>query len=114
MRDPRSSARSVGLVQAGNRFLATSGDYATVFSPDFCAHHIFDPRTGFSPKELASVTVLAPSGVMADALATAFMVAGKEGSLALARQAERVDALLISKSGDIAMSEGMRKAFVAA
>jgi FAD:protein FMN transferase len=114
VQDPRNPAKLIGTIAAGHRFLATSGDYATSFSADFSAHHIFDPRTGFSPKELAAVSVLAPTGATADALATAFMVTGGERALKMIAQMESVDVLLISKSGDILMSEGMDRVFIAA
>ena len=111
VRHPRLSGGMAGFLPVTRRFAATSGDYAAAFASDFSAHHIFDPLSGISPKELASVTVLAPSGAMADALATAFMVCGRDKSLALAKDLDGVDALLISKNGDLAMSEGMRKIF---
>ncbi len=64
-------------------FAATSGDYHMAFSPDFADHHIYDPRTGHSPRELASVTVTAPTGLVADGLSTACMVLGRERGAAL-------------------------------
>ncbi len=69
-------------------FAATSGDYNMAFSPDFSDHHIFDPATGFSPHGIASVTVTAPSGLVADGLSTACMVLGREkgGALVAKRQ----------------------------
>jgi FAD:protein FMN transferase len=111
IQDPRNPAALIGSLPASRRFTATSGDYASAFTADFSAHHIFDPQTGFSPKELSSVTVLAPTGAMADALATAFMVMGRDKALKLARKINGVDALLISKSGDHFMTGGMRKVF---
>jgi FAD:protein FMN transferase len=111
IQDPRNPAALIGSLPASRRFTATSGDYATAFTADFSAHHIFDPRSGFSPKELSAVTVLAPSGAMADALATAFMVMGRDKALKLAGEIDGIDVLLISKSGDLSMSEGMRKVF---
>lgn len=111
IQDPRNRTALIGTLPASRRFTATSGDYASAFTADFSAHHIFDPRTGFSPKELSSVTVLAPTGAMADALATAFMVTGRGKAFKLAREIDGVDALLISKSGDHFMTSGMRKVF---
>lgn len=111
IQDPRDPAALMGSVQVSRRFMATSGDYATAFTADFSAHHIFDPRSGSSPKELSAVTVLAPTGVMADALATAFMVMGRDKALRLATELEVVDAHLTSKSGDQLMTTGMRKLF---
>jgi FAD:protein FMN transferase len=111
IQDPRNPQTLIGSLSASRRFTATSGDYATAFTSDYSAHHIFDPQTGFSPKELSAVTVLAPTGAMADALATAFMVMGRDKALKLAKEIDGVDALLISKSGDFSMSEGMRNVF---
>ena len=62
-----------------NQAVATSGDYMQTFTADLANHHIIDPRSGYSSPELASVSVLAPSVMLADGLATAVMVMGKEG-----------------------------------
>lgn len=58
--------------------------------------HIIDPRTGWPSDELLSVTVLADSAMMADALATTLFVAGPEQAESLC---ERFDAsaILISE-----------------
>ena len=79
--------------------MATSGDYATTFTPDFVHHHIFDPATGESPQELASVTVVAPTGMQADGLSTACMVMGARKAHALAARLPGVDVMTINKRG---------------
>ncbi|EGJ09660.1 MULTISPECIES: FAD:protein FMN transferase [Rubrivivax] len=99
VREPRDAEAVAARLAMDGRALSTSGDYETVFSADFRHHHIFDPAVGDSPTELASVTVLAPTGLQADGLSTAFMVMGAERSLALAETLEGVDALLIAKDG---------------
>jgi thiamine biosynthesis lipoprotein len=96
---PRNPEAWAALAELQDRFLATSGDYATPFSPDFKSHHIFDPSTGRSPGELASVTILAPTGMEADALSTAVFVLGPDRGLALAASRPGVDALLVLKDG---------------
>jgi len=96
---PRRPDAWAALAALEDRFLATSGDYATPFSDDFKSHHIFDPSTGRSPEELASATILAPSGLEADALSTAVFVLGGRKGLALAASRPGVDALLIRKDG---------------
>jgi FAD:protein FMN transferase len=93
--------------------VATSGDYATIFTPDFVHHHIFDPARGESPRELSAVTVLAPTGALADGLATAFMVMGVERSLQLVEKTVGVEALLITKQGEVLFSSGMKNYFQA-
>ncbi len=106
VRDPRDESVFAHVLPADGRALATSGDYETVFSADFSRHHIFDPKTGGSPQELASVSVLAPTGMQADALSTAFMVLGAQRSLQLAGRLPGVDVLCISKLGEIQRSTG--------
>ncbi len=103
---PRQHDALSAVVGMDGRKVATSGDYATFFSPDYRHHHIFDPATGDSPLELASVTVVAPTGLLADGLSTAFMVMGAEKSFALAARMPNVDALLIDKSGTLRKTSG--------
>lgn len=101
IKNPRQTDALTASASLNGRALATSGDYETFFSPDYLHHHIFDPATGDSPTDLASVTVLAPTGLMADGLSTAFMVLGAKRALAMAHQLPHVDALLILKNGAI-------------
>jgi len=68
-----------------NQAIATSGDYMQAFTSDFLYHHIIDPRSGYSPRELASVSVIAPNTTLADGLATAAMVLGKSAMTMLKR-----------------------------
>lgn len=106
IRDPRHADAIACALAADGRCLATSGDYASAFNADFSRHHIVDPRTGASPPELASVSVLAPSGMQADALSTACMVLGAQASLALAARLPGVDLLCIDKAGRMLASAG--------
>lgn len=103
---PRERDAFVAVADLDGRALATSGDYETTFSDDFAKNHIFDPRTGESPSELASVSIVAPTGLQADALSTAAMVLGKERTLAFIARLPRVDALLVDKSGDVVRTAG--------
>ena len=106
VRDPRDEQKLAHVLPADGRALATSGDYETVFSTDFSRHHIFDPKTGKSPQELASISVLAPTGMQADALSTACMVLGMQRSLQLAARLPGVDVLCIAKDGAVQRSAG--------
>ncbi|GEP41764.1 FAD:protein FMN transferase [Brevifollis gellanilyticus] len=96
---PREPDAYAALTQLENRCLATSGDYETSFSADFSRHHILDPRTGQSPGELASVSVLASTAMAADALSTALFVLGSQRGMELLQNYPGTDALLILKDG---------------
>lgn len=104
IRHPRQEDAFSAAVKMDGRKVATSGDYETTFSPDFVHHHIFDPARGDSPPALASATVVAPSGILADGLSTAFMVMGPEKAFALAQRLPDVDAMLIGKDGGMVMT----------
>ncbi|WP_420909417.1 FAD:protein FMN transferase [Achromobacter insolitus] len=81
--------------------IATSGDYRRhAGNGDERYAHTIDPRTGLPVRNnLASVTVLHPGCMQADALATALTVLGEEEGLAYARRHE-LAALFILRERD--------------
>ncbi len=83
-----------------DRGVATSGNYERfTLVGDERFSHILDPRTGRPVKNaVLQVTVIAPSGTEADALATALTVLGPDAGLALAEQLPDVEALFLSKT----------------
>ena len=78
--------------------LATSSDSHTVFSADHVHHHILNPLTGDSPSHWASVSVIAPSCALADALTKVFFMCPPQGVERLAK-AWGVDVVLQDKRG---------------
>jgi thiamine biosynthesis lipoprotein len=88
------------IVRLGGQGLATSGDYRIFFERDGARYsHILDARDGRPVGHgLASVTVIAPTAMRADALSTALMVLGPEAGLELARR-EGVAAFFIARKG---------------
>jgi len=85
------------IVTMKDRAIATSGDYMQSFSKDRRYHHIINPATGFSPPELASCSILAPSVARADGLATSAMVMGPEKAIALLETLPDCEGFLIGK-----------------
>jgi thiamine biosynthesis lipoprotein len=81
IRHPRSDAELVEVVRVSNRAVCTSGDYERRSADG--GHHILDPRTGASANGVASVTVIAPTAMLADALATAAFVLGPADGIRL-------------------------------
>ena len=105
--DPHAPDRVLARLFADGRCVATSGDDQTTFSADHRHHHIFDPHTGWSPPDIAGVTVAAPSGALADALTKVFFVAGPRRAAAVARH-WNVDALWVDKAGRWDATPGLR------
>lgn len=99
VQDPRAPHALAAVLPLRGGAMATSGDYASTFTADFVHHHIFEPARGDSPPELASVTVLAPNGLLADGLSTAFMAMGARRARALAARLPEVELMTIDKNG---------------
>ena len=103
---PSPGGRAVQrILQPGDMALATSGDYRNFFEAYGKRYsHMLDPTTG-RPVEhgLASVTVIHPSAMTADGLATALMVMGTAAGLDLA--AERGLAVLMISKGPSGFEE---------
>ena len=76
------------IIKLDNRAMATSGDYRNYFEHEGTLYsHTIDPRSGRPVSHgLASVTVLHPSTMLADAWATGLLVLGPERGFELARQ----------------------------
>ena len=84
--------------------LATSSDAHTVFSADHVHHHILNPHTGDSPTHWATVSVIAPSCALADALTKVFFMCPPRGIERLAK-AWGVGVVLQDKRGEWSLSE---------
>jgi thiamine biosynthesis lipoprotein len=98
IRPPRpQSENKMVTVAVSDRAVATSGDYLQAFTPDFRHHHIIDPKSGYSPPELASCTVIAPNVMLADGLATALMVLGPKDGRELIEQMKDCEAYMVGK-----------------
>lgn len=99
---PDPDGRAVhAVVPLSNLAMATSGDYRSFYEAGGERRsHIVDPRTGRPVTHgLASVTVVHPDAVLADAWATALAVLGLDAGSALA-EAEGISAYLISRRPD--------------
>ena len=72
IRHPEHEMEIVRTVESFNGAVATSGEYER-------GPHIRNPHTGTSDVKLTSATVVGPDGGMADALATALVIAGADG-----------------------------------
>ena len=107
LQDPRDAQALIARLALDGRSIAVSADNECSFSADRVHHHIFDPRTGYSPAELSCVAVAAPSCALADALTKVMLVAGRDGALGLARE-WKVDVLVVDKQGRWQATAGLK------
>jgi thiamine biosynthesis lipoprotein len=82
IRHPRKDRELIDCLRVSDLAVCTSGDYERRTSRTD-EHHLLDPRTGLSPRSVASVTVLADGAMLADALATAAFVLGPNKGIQL-------------------------------
>jgi len=79
VRHPGNKERRLAIVRLRDAALSTSGGEEQFFECGGKRYgHIIDPRSGMPADRVASVTVIAPSAALTDALATAFYVGGPE------------------------------------
>ncbi|MBT3271394.1 FAD:protein FMN transferase [Candidatus Poribacteria bacterium] len=115
---PRAPGEQLGVVLISDVALATSADTEQFFVHEGVRYgHIMDPRTGYPVSNgVVSVTVVAPTGLEADALATAVFVLGPDDGMRLIGERPRTSALVVTEEADgrlkLHVSEGMRERFL--
>jgi len=117
IRHPRKRDALIGVISIKDRSVVTSGDDQRYFCDHDGNryHHILDPRTGYpSDSGLFSVTVIADSGEVADALSTTLFIAGEDKSKEILRHFTNVDAIYVRKDGSITLSPGAIGCFTVA
>jgi thiamine biosynthesis lipoprotein len=88
VRHPLLYDQLIETVHVSDRAVCTSGNYERRHPDDPTALHIVDPRGERDVSRIASVTVIAASTMLADALATAAFVLGAGDGLALLERVE--------------------------
>jgi len=108
IRDPRDRQRVVAVLPLQDTSISTSGDYERFFERDGVRHHhLIDPRTGLSPAELRSVTVLAADGLTSEALSKCVFVMGLQRGMRLIDSVPGTDAVVVDAAGNLHFSSGL-------
>lgn len=105
--NPDDASQSLAAFQFADKAVATSGNYQRYFNPEKTAHHIINPKTGFSAGECISVTVIADSGTQADVLATSVFVMGPEAGMKLVESLDGIECLIVDAERNIHRSSGL-------
>jgi thiamine biosynthesis lipoprotein len=111
IRDPRGPAdRIFAAIELTNSSFSTSGDYERFFMHDGRRyHHIIDPRTGEPARGSRSVTIVADTATLADALSTGVFVMGPDKGMALIERLPKVDGVIVGDDNRVLVSSGIRE-----
>lgn len=110
VKHPQGGGILASIEVQGDESVYTSGNYER-----FRAHegihyaHILDPRTGMPVEGIASVTVIHDNGAVADAAATALVVAGVENWQRIARNMGIQYVMLVDEQGTVYLNPAMRQ-----
>jgi FAD:protein FMN transferase len=99
IQEPDAEPGAPRIVTLRNCAVATSGDsYQHVEIGGKRYSHVLDPRTGLGANDAASATVIAPTGLLADGLATAFCVMEPGEAIRLADATPGVSTMIVRRS----------------
>jgi len=110
IQDPLKSGEFPDIMRLSNRAVATSGGYEIYFDPRMESHHIINSVTGLSPTMNLSVSVVAPTTMTADALATTLFLTAQAQGIALIESLPGCEALIIDRTGSQMKTKGWRSA----
>lgn len=107
--NPLNKNKAFALLPISNAAVATSGSYEKYVEFDGKKYtHIIDPRTGYPATGIISVTIFAPKGELADALATSVFVMGIEAGLDRINQLPNIECIIIDEKGNISKSNNIK------
>lgn len=98
IRDPKDRNKIMDRLNLENKAVSTSGIYER-------GPHIIDPAIGIPARGFTSVTVVAGSAELADALSTAIFVMGREKSLEFVKSLkEDIEVFVFDESGETVLT----------
>jgi thiamine biosynthesis lipoprotein len=110
IQDPQKGKDYPDIVHMNDGAIATSGDYENFYDRERRFHHIVNPKTGLSPEQTSSVSVMGSKAMDADALATAVLVMGPDQGIRFIDSLPQYESLIITKDGSQLKSKGWKSA----
>jgi thiamine biosynthesis lipoprotein len=110
VQDPTKRGCFPDTIQLTDGAVATSGSYEVYFDRDKLFHHIVNSNSGRSPNASTSVSVVAPSAMAADALATSVFVMDSRKGIEFVNSLPGCECLLVDQEGSQLRSTGWRSA----
>ena len=107
--NPMNKDKAYALLSLSDNAIVTSGNYEKyVMIKEKRYSHIINPKTGHPSSGIISVSVLAPSAELADALATSVFVMGIEVGIDRINQILDVDCIIVDDFGNIHQSKNIK------
>ncbi len=111
LRDPSGEGGLFARLSLRKGAVVTSGTYERYFEEgDKRFAHIMDPETGRPVEGLLSATVIAEASFLADGLATAVMVMGRQDGIALLGRVTGAKGVLVERDGAVWIAQELRDA----
>ena len=114
IQSPDQDGNYIGVLEATDKAVITSGGYERYFEEDgITYHHIIDPSTGYpADSGLKSVTIICDDGTLADGLSTSLFIMGEEkASQFWQGHSDEFDFVLMKDDGSLVISEGIEDCF---
>ncbi len=107
IRDPRGGEKDFfALVPVSDHAFSTAGDYERSYIVDGKRyHHIIDPRTGYPATASRSVTIWAPTALLADEIDDAVFILGPKEGLELVESIDGVGAVIVDAKNNLWVSK---------
>lgn len=107
--DPNQKEKPFSYLNISDLAIATSGNYEKFAVIDNKKYsHTIDPKTGFPCEGIDSVTIIAPTAELADALTTPVMVMGVEVGLDLINQLNGFACVIVDTNNKIFVSKNIK------
>ena len=110
VRDPDRLESFLDVLRPGDGAVATSGSYERYNHTDGRYHHLVDGGSAVSPGHARSVSVMAPTAMDADALATAVFILGPAAGLKFIDSRAGCACLILDRNGRRLTSRGWTSA----
>jgi thiamine biosynthesis lipoprotein len=110
IRDPRGTKdQFFALLPVSNHAFSTAGDYERSYLVNGKRyHHIIDPHTGFPATASRSVTIYAPTALVADEIDDAVFILGPKEGFELVEATEGVGAVVVDASNNLWVSKRLQ------
>ena len=110
IRDPRGPADwSFATIDLSDSTFSTSGDYERFFiAGGRRYHHIIDPDTGAPTEHTRSVTIMAKSATLSDAIDTGVFLLGPAAGMALIEKLPDVEGVIVTARNEVLVSSGLK------